>query len=61
MAETRALELEEQVTNLAAVKAAAEAAVLEHLALREKQTERIRKAKAGGVKGELKPLPLLLH
>lgn len=54
LAETRALELEEQMTNLAAAKAAAEVSVLEHLALREKQTERIRKAKAGGVKGAVR-------
>ena len=41
------------MTNVEDAKAAAEAAVQEHFALRKEQTERIRKAKAGGVKGEL--------
>lgn len=50
--EARILELEEQMTNLEEEKAAAEAAVQEHLGMREKQTVRIRKAKAGGIKGE---------
>ena len=44
--------LQEQATKLEEAKAAAEAAVQEHLAMREKQTERIRKAKAGGLKGD---------
>lgn len=52
-AEARVLELEDQMRNIEEAKAAAEAAVEQHLALRKEQTERIRKAKAGGVKGEL--------
>ena len=41
------------MTDMEEAKAAAEAAVQEHFALRKEQTERVRKAKAGGVKGEL--------
>ena len=54
-AEGRILELDQQMTDLEAAKAAAEAAVQEHLFMREKQTERIRKAKAAGAKGESTP------
>ena len=54
-AEGRILELDQQMTDLEAAKAAAEAAVQEHLIMREKQTERIRKAKAAGAKGESTP------
>ncbi|KAL3145512.1 hypothetical protein ABBQ32_003336 [Trebouxia sp. C0010 RCD-2024] len=50
-AEARILELEQRMTKMALARAAAEAAVQEHLVMREKQTERIRKAKAGGAKG----------
>lgn len=52
-AEAHVQELEDQMGNLEEAKAAAEAAVQEHFAMRKEQTERIRKAKAGGVKGEL--------
>ena len=41
------------MSNMEEAKAAAEAAVQEHFVLRKEQTERIRKARAGGVKGEL--------
>ena len=56
-AEARILELEQQLSDLEAAKAAADAAVQEHLVMREKQTERIRKAKAAGAKGETPPPP----
>ena len=57
MAEARILELEEGLTQLEMAKEAAEAAVQGHLVKREMQTERIRKAKAGGPKGRPPFLP----
>ena len=48
------------MNQLAEAMAAAEAAVQEHLVMRERQTERIRKAKAGGPKGKFSS-PTLLH
>lgn len=57
---TRVSDLEQQVTDLEAARAAGEAAVQEHLAMREKQTDRIRKAKAGGLKGKSHPPPPIL-
>ncbi|KAL3136648.1 hypothetical protein ABBQ38_005889 [Trebouxia sp. C0009 RCD-2024] len=50
-AEACILELQQRMTEMGAARAAAEAAVQEHLVMREKQTERIRKAKAAGAKG----------
>ncbi len=52
-AEARILELEEANSHLQEGQAADRAAVQEHMALREKQTERIKKAKAGGLNGML--------
>lgn len=51
------IELKQKVTDLEAARAAGEAAVQTHLAMREQQTQRIRKAKAGGLKGEHPPAP----
>ena len=52
VADARIIELEEDKSELEEAKAAAEAASKEAFALREKQTERIKKAKAGGNSGE---------
>ncbi len=66
VADARIVELEEQKAQLEEAKAAAEAASKEAFALREKQTERIKRTKAGGPAGEsaiislLLPLPLFL-
>ena len=51
-AEQRILELEESVSQLQESEATATAAVAEHMAARAQQTERIKKAKAGGAKGK---------
>lgn len=53
VADARIIELEEDKSVLEEAKAAAEAASKEAFALREKQTERIKKAKAGGNSGEI--------
>ncbi len=62
VADARIIDLEEQKAQLEEAKAAAEAASKEAFALREKQTERIKRTKAGGPAGESAfiPLPLLL-
>ena len=52
MADARIIDLEEQKAQLEEAKAAAEAASREAFALREKQTERIKRTKAGGPGGE---------
>ena len=51
-ADRRILELEEANGHLQESEATATAAVAEHLAARAQQTERIKKAKAGGAKGK---------
>ena len=53
VADARIIDLEEQKAQLEEAKAAAEAASKEAFALREKQTERIKRTKAGGPAGEL--------
>ncbi len=52
VADARIIDLEEEKAQLEEAKAAAEAASKEAFALREKQTERIKRAKAGGPGGE---------
>lgn len=51
-AEGHILELQEQVDQLQAAVATAQEAVQEHLAMREKQTDRIKKAKNAGPKSK---------
>jgi len=52
LADARIIDLEEEKAQLEEAKAAAEAASKEAFALREKQTERIKRTKAGGPGGE---------
>ena len=52
VADARITDLEEEKAQLEEAKAAAEAASKEAFALREKQTERIKRTKAGGPGGE---------